>query len=153
VLLYVHSRARPNASNPSVCEITSVVASSESLSIILQDGQNGDSNLEHWESPTVHYTTVHGDRRSSTEKWINCALVYIVTRPWLWPSLESARESPTPPGVFCKTRLIRKFINPNIPESQLVRIGEALLHLILITNEYRTEVWRHICDWYYSKFP
>jgi hypothetical protein len=25
----------------------------------LQDGKNGDSNLKHWESPAVHYTTVH----------------------------------------------------------------------------------------------
>jgi hypothetical protein len=37
--------------------------------------------------------------------------------------------SPDPPPpleshhVFCKTRLIRKFTNPNIPEAQLVRIA------------------------------
>jgi hypothetical protein len=43
-----------------------------------------------------------------------------------------AREnlrSPPPPGrVFCKTRLIKKFTNPKIPESQRVRISDALLY-------------------------
>jgi hypothetical protein len=74
-----YSRARSNASNPSVCKITYVVASSETLSVI---------------------------------------------------SIRLNLQSPPPPSrVFCKPRLIRKFTNPNIPESQLVRISEALLYI------------------------
>jgi hypothetical protein len=42
--------------------------------------------------------------------------------------------------VFCKTQLIRKFTNPNIPESQLVRISEALLYLDRIREENRRMV-------------
>jgi hypothetical protein len=41
---------------------------------------------------------------------------------------ERAKISDPPRRAFCKTQLIRKFTNPNIPESQLVRISEALLY-------------------------
>jgi hypothetical protein len=73
--------------------------------------------------------------------YFRCSFVWITSIRDLQSWARGISDPPPTHRIFCKTRLIRKFTHPNIPESQLVQISDALLH-VEVAGRSPTEAMR-----------